>query len=258
MDMGNQSAAAASGGLGLVDWLMIGWFALAALSVAYVAWDSFTQNPELKVMKWGWILVTAYTGVVGAALYVLSCKEPAPRTHERYVSPLWKQALGSTIHCLAGDASGIILAASVAGLLRLPMWADLIVEYAFGFAFGLLIFQALFMKDIMGGSYVAAVRRTALPEWLSMNSVMAGMAPTMVILMSRDIRAMEPTSLHFWFVMSIATMVGAVIAYPINAWLVATGLKHGMGTERALGKGGGPLVGAPASRGSARPAMEGA
>ena len=29
-----------------------------------------------------------------------------------------------------------------------------------------------------------------------------------------------------------------VIAYPANAWLVAKGLKHGMGTVRALGKGG--------------------
>jgi hypothetical protein len=38
--------------------------------------------------------------------------------------------------------------------------------------------------------------------------------------------------------MSLATMVGAVLAYPINVWLVAKGLKHGMGTVRALGKGG--------------------
>lgn len=33
------------------------------------------------------------------------------------------------------------------------MWVDLLVEYAAGVTFGLLIFQALFMKDMMGGSY---------------------------------------------------------------------------------------------------------
>lgn len=54
----------------------------------------------------------------------------------------WRQALGSTIHCLAGDATGIIFAAAVTAALRLPMGLDLIVEYVFGFAFGLLIFQA--------------------------------------------------------------------------------------------------------------------
>jgi hypothetical protein len=38
--------------------------------------------------------------------------------------------------------------------------------------------------------------------------------------------------------MSLACLVGAVLAYPINWWLVKLGLKHGMGTERALGKRG--------------------
>ena len=40
-------------------------------------------------------------------------------------------------------------------------WIDLIVEYIAGFAFGLLIFQSLFMKDMMGGSYLAALKRAA-------------------------------------------------------------------------------------------------
>ncbi len=32
------------------------------------------------------------------------------------------------------------------------MWIDLIVEYTAGFAFGHFIFQALFMKEMMGGT----------------------------------------------------------------------------------------------------------
>ncbi len=46
------------------------------------------------------------------------------------------------------------------------MWIDLIVEYIGGFAFGLLIFQSLFMKDMMGGSYFKAVRHSLYPEWV--------------------------------------------------------------------------------------------
>ena len=45
------------------------------------------------------------------------------------MSPLWKQAIGSTVHCVAGDASGIIVAAALTALFGLPMWLDLIVEY---------------------------------------------------------------------------------------------------------------------------------
>ncbi|MEX0880686.1 MAG: hypothetical protein WEB59_06860 [Thermoanaerobaculia bacterium] len=34
-------------------------------------------------------------------------------------------------------------------------------------------------------------------------------------------------------------------AYPVNSWLVKVGLEHGMGTERALGKGGSPMQAMP-------------
>jgi len=64
----------------------------------------------------------------------------------------------------------------------------------------------------------------------------------MVILMSGDMRAMEATDIRFWGVMSLASLVGLVIAYPINWWLVANKLKHGMGTESVLGKGGEKLI----------------
>jgi len=221
-----------------LDSVLAAWFILTGLSVAYVAWDAFMQNPELTVMKWGWVLMTFYGGPVAAALYVLSCKEPAPFQHEDFIRPLWKQGLGSTIHCLAGDATGIVAAAAVTAALGLPMWLDVVVEYAFGFAFGLLIFQALVMKDMLGGSYIAAVRKAFMPEWLSMNAVMAGMAPVMVILMSRDMRAMDATSLRFWGTMSLATLAGLAVAYPVNLWLVGVNLKHGMGTSRVLGQGG--------------------
>src|SRR5437867_1855235 len=184
------------GQLAWIDLLLLVWFTLTALSVSYVAYDAITNNPELTVMKWGWVLVTLYLGLIGLFLYILSCQEPAPGTHEEFVKPLWKQGLGSAIHCVAGDATGIIAAATITALLGLPMWLDLIIEYAAGFAFGLLIFQALFMKDMLGGSYAKALRHSLYPEWVSMNFMMAGMFPSMVLLMmGRDMRAMEPAQL---------------------------------------------------------------
>ena len=231
------------GRLAWIDVILLGWFALTAVSVAYVAWDAYYHNPELTVMKWGWLLVTLYTGPLGAGLYVLSCQEPKPGTHEEFIKPLWKQAVGSTIHCLAGDATGIILAATITALIGLPMGLDLVIEYIAGFGFGLFIFQALFMKDMMGGSYLKALRMSFMPEWLSMNMVMAGMIPVMVILMmGRDMRAMHPSNLVYWGAMAAGVIIGFITAYPVNWWLVAKGLKHGMGTQRALGKGGHSLT----------------
>jgi hypothetical protein len=217
------------------------WLVLSVVSALWVAYDAFTRNPELTVMKWGWVLVTLYVGPVGAALYVLSCKEPKPGAHEAFVAPLWKQSLGSTIHCIAGDATGIIIAVVVTTAAGLRMWGDTIIEYVFGFAFGLLIFQALFMRDMLGGSYRRAVTSTFMAEWLSMNCVMAGMIPTMVILRSDFAGTTDVGSVRFWIVQSLAVFVGLVVAWPVNVWLVANHLKHGMGTVRALGQGGEPL-----------------
>lgn len=216
-----------------VDYALLAWFVLAGLSALYVAVDQFRGNPEPGVMKWGFILVTLYLGPIGLLLYVLADKEPHPLTHERFTAPLWKQGVGSTIHCVAGDATGIIVSAVVVALLGVPMWLDLIIEYLSGFALGLFVFQSLFMKRMMGGSYLENVRRSFVPEFISMNFMMAGMAPVMTFLMmGRDMRAMEPTELLFWGVMSAGVLTGFALAYPSNVWMVAQGIKHGLMTVR--------------------------
>ncbi len=221
-----------------IDGALLLWFGLTVPAAFFAAYDLAVRTPAMTVMRWGWVLVILYTGPIGLVVYLLSCREPLAGTHADYVAPLWKQSVGSTIHCVAGDATGILLGAVIATELRLPMTLDVVLEYVAGFTFGLLVFQALFMKLMTGGSYWSAVRRTVLPEWLSMNCLMAAMIPVMVILMMRDSSAGEPTRLRFWGVMSLATLVGALFAYPVNVWLVARRLKHGMGTVYVLGRGG--------------------
>ena len=219
-----------------IDYFLLVWFVLAGASTLYVAIDQYRNNPEPVVMKWGFILVTLYTGPLGLLLYVLADKEPHPGTHEEFIKPLSKQGIGSTIHCVAGDATGIIAAAVITAVLGLPMWVDLIVEYLAGFAVGLFVFQALFMKSMMGGSYLDNVRRSFVPEFISMNFMMAAMAPTMTLLMmGRDMRAMDPMQLLFWGVMSLGIIAGYILAYPSNVWMVARSLKHGLMTERKPG-----------------------
>jgi hypothetical protein len=216
-----------------IDYFLLAWFVVAGLSTLYVGIDQYRNNPEPVVMKWGFILVTLYMGPFGLLLYVLADKEPRPGEHEAFIKPLWKQGVGSTIHCIAGDATGIIFAAVITASLGLPMWIDLIVEYIAGFAFGLFIFQSLFMKSMMGGTYWENVRKSFVPEFISMNFMMAGMAPVMsFLMMGRDMRAMEPTELLFWGVMSIGVMAGFILAYPSNVWMVARHLKHGLMTVR--------------------------
>ncbi len=207
---------------------MLLWFVLAAASLAFVAVD-IRATPESTVMKWGFVLLTAYTGPIGAFLYVLGCREPLPGLHERYVAVRWRQVLGSTMHCVAGDGVGILVGAVLARYFHLAGFAEIALEYALGFLFGWTVFQALFMRD-MAGSYGRSLKTTFIPEFLSMNVLMAGMVPV-AALMARHVDASsDPQHAEFWFRMSMALLAGFSVAFPMNWWLVARHLKHGMTT----------------------------
>ncbi len=78
---------------------------------------------------------------------MLGCREPLPGTHEQYTAARWRQTLGSTMHCVAGDGGGILAGAVLSRVLGIAGPAEMILEYVLGFAFGWTIFQALFMRD---------------------------------------------------------------------------------------------------------------
>jgi hypothetical protein len=217
----------------MLEGVMLLWFLLTALSLLFVVIDIRT-TPASSVLKWGFILLTAYLGPVGAFLYVLGCREPFPGLHERYVATRWRQVLGSTMHCVAGDGVGILAGAVIASLFHLTKVTDITLEYVLGFAFGWSIFQALFMRSMAGGSYRRSLSITFFPELLSMNFLMAGMVPVMTLAMKNVPMGHDPTGPTFWFIMSMSLLIGFITAYPMNWWLVSHHLKHGMETVQSL------------------------
>jgi len=219
----------------MLDGVMLLWFLLTALSLLFVVVD-IRATPASPVLKWGFILLTAYLGPLGAFLYVMGCREPLPGLHERYVATRWRQVLGSTMHCVAGDGVGILAGAVIASLFHLAKVTDIALEYALGFGFGWAIFQALFMRGMAGGSYLRALSRAFFPELLSMNCLMAGMVPVATLAMKSVPASRDPSGPAFWFVMSMALLVGFITAYPMNWWLVSRHMKHGMITVRPPGE----------------------
>ncbi len=77
----------------MLDGAMLVWFVLTMMSLLFVAMD-IRSTPESPVLKWGFVLLTAYTGPLGAFLYVLGCREPLPGLH----GVTWQHAGG---RCLA-------------------------------------------------------------------------------------------------------------------------------------------------------------
>lgn len=155
----------------MLEGVMLAWFALTALCVLFVALD-IRGTPANPVLKAGFILLTLYAGPFGALLYVFGCRQRTPAEHASFVAARWRQTLGSTMHCVAGDGIGILVGAVIAAAVALPLLAEIALEYVLGFAFGWAIFQALFMRDMAGGSYRRALQSTFIPELLSMNCLM--------------------------------------------------------------------------------------
>ena len=217
--------------MSMLDGAMLLWWVLTVPSLAFVSLDIWRTTPESAVLKWAFVILTAFTGPVGAFFYVLACREPLAGTHEQYVAATWRQVFGSTMHCVAGDGIGIIVGAAIAAALKLSFWPDFLLEYALGFGFGWAFFQAFAMRDAAGGSYLKSLKSTFLPELLSMNLLMSGMLMTRFA--ARHIQgADDPASPQFWFIISMALLVGFACAYPINWWLVTHHMKHGMLTVR--------------------------
>ncbi len=215
----------------LIDGVMLLWWILTVPSFLFVAID-VQRTPAATVIKWAFIILVVFTGPIGAFFYVLGCREPLYGVHEEYVSVRWRQVMGSTMHCAAGDGIGIIVGAAVGAGLALNFWPDFLLEYTLGFGFGWTYFQAFAMRFMAGGSYRKSLRMTFLPELLSMNLLMSGMLLTTRFSMRAVEGGDDPTRPEFWFIMSMALIVGFAFAYPINWWLVANHMKHGMFTVR--------------------------
>ncbi len=207
---------------------MLLWWILTVPSFLFVAIDVWRTTPAATVLKWALVILTAFTGPIGAFFYVLGCREPLQGTHEEYVSVRWRQVLGSTMHCAAGDGIGIIVGAAIGAGLALTFWPDFLLEYALGFVFGWTYFQAFAMRDMAGGSYANSLWITFFPEMLSMNLLMTGMQLTTLFSIQEIAAGDDPARPEFWFIMSMALIVGFAFAYPINWWLVAHHVKHGM------------------------------
>ena len=211
----------------MFEGIMIVWFLLTGLSLIFAIYDLASNTPVSWVQKLAWILVIAYTGPIGLFVFLLACRSPGPGLHDVFTKATWKQGVNSEMHCLAGDATGIILCAVILSFFPLAPGIDLVLEYATAWIVGLFIFQALMMLDMFDNNYMKAVRRTIFVETVSMNMVMVGMIPVMVVLLHVFPESDDPGHASFWFRMSMGAVVGGLTGFPINWWLVSKGLKHG-------------------------------
>jgi hypothetical protein len=79
-------------------------------------------------------------------------------------------------------------------------------------------------------SFREAVSRAFKADLFSLLAWQVGMYSWMAVatfILFKD-ESLEKTSWTFWFMMQIAMLLGFMVSYPVNAWLIKSGIKKGM------------------------------
>ena len=105
-------------------------------------------------------------------------------------------------------------------------------DYLFAYAFGILFqyFTIAPMRDLsIGQGIVAAVKA----DTLSLTAWQVGMYGFMAfayffVFQTVIGTKLETDTVEFWFMMQIAMLFGFLTAYPVNWWLIRTGVKEKM------------------------------
>lgn len=219
-------------------YFVTGLYLTGLFSAGWTLNDEMYVNTNVNVaLKPGWIVITIFFSFIGLWLYLKSCSPPgiqnykgeeAKTLHHNYVDVIWKKVIGSLIHCVGGDGLGIMTAMVISRIIGFDFWTEFWFEYAVGFAFGWFIFQYIAMRK-MGDSPLNSLLKGGRAEFFSMITVMLGMGLVMRYVTPAIVGfSPTPDMAAFWGFGSLGLMVGAVVTYPMNWWLVKIGWKHGM------------------------------
>ena len=216
---------------------------VAALCALVIAWDLTRHPQQMWIMNIVWPVTALYGGLVALWAYYrvgrLSSKERVQAAKERDEEPPGKQkpfwqmvGLGAT-HCGSGCTLGDIIAEwfiffvplSLFGRTIFAGWVlDFILAFLLGIAFQYFTIKP--MRDLSVGKGIWAAVKA---DTLSLTSWQIGMYGWMAIvtflIFGHEIPKTDPV---FWFMMQIAMIFGFLTAYPVNWWLLRTGIKEKM------------------------------
>ncbi len=236
--------------------LSIAYLLLGLASAVVIAVDLLRHPQHMWIMDvvWpvtalfgtGWILWQYFTygrlaehEIMHAAM---QRNEEPPNKRE---TPFWVMVANGALHCGSGCTLGDIAAEwLVFAFPAIAVWfgwqrifgdrifAVWIVDYIFAYLFGILFqyFTIAPMRDLsLGRGLIAAVKA----DTLSLTAWQIGMYGFMaiayfVIFQSGLGVKLATNTVEFWFMMQIAMFCGFMTAYPVNWWLIRSGIKEKM------------------------------
>jgi hypothetical protein len=168
--------------------------------------------------------------------------EPPPN---QLLTPFPAMVSSGALHCGSGCTLGDICAEWLVftcpaiavsfgwrTLFRERIFAAWIVDYLLAYSFG-IVFQYFTIAPMRGLSVGRGIVAAVKADTLSLTAWQIGMYGFMAIAYFVIFRkplgtALRTDSVEFWFMMQIAMLFGFLTSYPVNWWLLKTGIKERM------------------------------
>ncbi len=230
---------------------------LAGLCCLIILADLLTGHPQkMGVMNIVWPVTALYAGPLALVLYYSIGRkstvyamhekpsspkenrnrhEPANKPmHHMQEKPFWQSVVSGTLHCGAGCTLGDITAEF--GLLLFPpffLWGkrvfgNWVVDFCVAFLLG-IIFQYFAIKPMKNLSPPMALKAAVKADTLSLTCWQVGMYGWMAIAFFLLFRQeLSPTNPVFWLMMQAGMILGFFTAFPVNWWLIKSGIKEKM------------------------------
>ena len=234
------------------DWLhILSWFflTLGGLCALWIAGDEAREPQPMWIMNLVWPVVALFGGPLALCLYMRGrkaahMKHPHGAMHHES-SPMPVAVAKAAAHCGSSCTLGDIVAETlvffVPGVAVWFGWHSIFTEKTFAvwvldfilaFVFGIVFqyFTIVPMKKLPPGKGIVAALKA---DTLSLMAWQVGMYGFMAVAQFAIFRPLYNATLdagmpEFWFTMQIAMLCGFATAYPVNWWLVRSGIKERM------------------------------
>lgn len=225
--------------------LAIGSLVLAGLCALIIVIDIFRGHRQhMWIMNIVWPVTALYSGPFGLWAYFaigrLSTQRKMQEAQKHDAQPpalskpFWQSVGLAATHCGSGCtlgdllSEGVILSFFPFTLFGHRIFAAWIVDYVLAFLIGIAFqyFTITPMKHLSPGKGLLAALKA---DSLSLSAWQIGMYGWMAIatfvIFGHELNKSDPV---FWFIMQIAMLAGFATSYPVNWWLVKTGIKEKM------------------------------
>jgi hypothetical protein len=237
--------------------LSLGYLVLGGVCALLIAADVIRYPQKMGIMNavWpvtalfgtGWILWQYFRyGRAGSGraagrsqTHSRSQSQSQPQPQQSIPFPI--AVSNGTLHCGSGCTLGDLCAEwlvfTVPGIAVVFGWHSLfgekmfavwILDYLFAYAFG-IVFQYFSIAPMRGLSVGQGLVAAIKADTLSLTAWQVGMYGFMAFangpLLGQKLRT---DSVEFWFMMQIGMLCGFVTSYPVNWWLIRSGIKEKM------------------------------